>query len=220
MTGLTKDDSSRLGFVMASLVCRAINFSELKQWAEGIIVSTEEYPLWLVDLYELEDSSFSIVSLIGFNPTSDLSEVEVEALTGIAIARGRIIDTTVISQRRAVDAVQGNKHVIDMFKDEFPELADSIDESVAIPFFEDPWEPVTSDYSGELVREVTIGHPLYKVPTMSLARHVSLDDFLFKVEDGTERYAVVHLTWRIETDPRWPVVTFYDSLDDFYTSEN
>ena len=47
----------------------------------------------------------------------------------------------------------------------------------------------------ELLREVGVGHPLHGLPVRTLARRQDCDDVLFAIEDGTERVAVVHLTW-------------------------
>jgi hypothetical protein len=48
-----------------------------------------------------------------------------------------------------------------------------------------------------------------------LARRQDCDDVLFALEDGTGRVAVVHLSYQIERDPRWPSVEWFDGIEDF-----
>jgi hypothetical protein len=79
-----------------------------------------------------------------------------------------------------------------------------------------PWVEVVNAAAleEELRREVAAGHLLFGLPVTAVARRRDCDDVLFKVLDGTNRYAVVHLTWRgcPGNDPRWPWVTFQDRL--------
>jgi hypothetical protein len=63
----------------------------------------------------------------------------------------------------------------------------------------------------ELGREIPKGHILFDKPASVLARCRSRDGFVFSLSDG--RVAQVHLTWRGETDVRWPSTTVYDSLE-------
>jgi len=79
-----------------------------------------------------------------------------------------------------------------------------------------PWHAEQSlQATVELAREVGPGHLLWQVPVRVLARRQDCDDVLFALEDGTGRVAVVHLTWQIEHDPRWPSIELFDDLEDF-----
>lgn len=62
----------------------------------------------------------------------------------------------------------------------------------------------------ELAREVCPQHVLYGRRVVLIARHDGTDDVLFRLEDGS--VAQVHLTWRRETDPRWPGTVIYPDL--------
>jgi hypothetical protein len=83
-----------------------------------------------------------------------------------------------------------------------------------------PWHPVADDpaqvagMERELRRELSAGHPLFKLPVRTLARRQDCDDVLFAVEDGTGRVAVVHLTWSHTPPerPPCPVTTLFPSL--------
>lgn len=66
----------------------------------------------------------------------------------------------------------------------------------------------------ELRRELSAGHPLHNLPARTLARRQDCDDVLFAVDDGTERVAVVHLTWTQNPPafPPFPWSVLYPSL--------
>ncbi|MCW5833937.1 MAG: hypothetical protein KIS78_16170 [Labilithrix sp.] len=76
--------------------------------------------------------------------------------------------------------------------------------------------PVTGDVAAalekELVRELPSGHPLHGRSVRAVARRDDRDDVAYEVDGG--KLCVVHLTYRAETDPRWPSSVFVDSLED------
>jgi len=76
------------------------------------------------------------------------------------------------------------------------------------------WFPLERDQAlkmeRELQRELPAGHALYGYTTRAVARGTDCDDVAFVV-DGA-RLCIVHLTWRAETDPRWPHTLFVDTL--------
>jgi hypothetical protein len=51
------------------------------------------------------------------------------------------------------------------------------------------------------------------VPVRAIAQRRDTDDVLFQIEDGSGRLAVVHLTWRIESDRSWLFTGIFESLD-------
>ena len=85
----------------------------------------------------------------------------------------------------------------------------------------EPWYPVAhnpAQVAGmalELARELSVGHPLFDLPVRTLARRQDCDDVLFAIEDGTERIAVVHLTWTHSPPehPPWPGTAIYTSFE-------
>lgn len=68
-------------------------------------------------------------------------------------------------------------------------------------------------FAAELAAEVGPDHPLAGVPVRLIARGEG-DDALFRLEDGSGRVALVHLTWanRPERLP-WPRTAIFDSLE-------
>ena len=83
----------------------------------------------------------------------------------------------------------------------------------------EPWmacpDAAENPATRELQRECPVSHVLYRLPVLLIARRGDCDDFLFRLTDGTNRYAVVHLTWNVETDPKWPRTEIFASFDDF-----
>lgn len=69
----------------------------------------------------------------------------------------------------------------------------------------------------ELYRELGDGHQLYGLTLQAVGRRVDCDDVLFAINDGSERVAVVHLTWvRSPPDrPPWPITSVYRNFADW-----
>lgn len=64
----------------------------------------------------------------------------------------------------------------------------------------------------ELARELPRGHELDGRPMQAHARRDACDDVAYLLDDG--RLCVVHLTWKVETNPRWPAFEFVAELDE------
>jgi hypothetical protein len=80
-----------------------------------------------------------------------------------------------------------------------------------------PWGAVSdaAAFVDELHRECGLRHPLRGVAVSALASREDTDDVLFRLEDGSGRVAVVHLTWRKESGPDWPHATILPDLAAF-----
>lgn len=79
-----------------------------------------------------------------------------------------------------------------------------------------PWHAAHDPrYARELAREAPAGHVLKKVPVRVLACRQDCDDVLFALDDGSDRVAVVHLTYAVESDSHWPLTTIFRDLGDF-----
>ena len=84
-----------------------------------------------------------------------------------------------------------------------------------------PWHSVAddpalvADLAQELARELSAGHTLHGLQVRTLACRQDCDDVLFAIEDGTERVAVVHLTWTHSPPdpPPWPGSVVYPSFE-------
>ncbi len=123
MIGLTKESSSRVGFIVDALMAGAIDNSEVCEWAETVITTSSEYPLWLVDLLDFDEPAFHIYRIIGFTPSSPLSRVQSMALLGVALKRGWEIDETVTNPERAKKALESHTEVLAMLASEIPSLS-------------------------------------------------------------------------------------------------
>jgi hypothetical protein len=77
-------------------------------------------------------------------------------------------------------------------------------------------EPIDQQLVTELHRELCPEHCLYGRKVVVLGQRKNQDDVLFRVIDGHQPYAVVHLTWHKESDPDFPWTTFYGNLDEVY----
>ncbi|WP_291843246.1 hypothetical protein [Maricaulis sp.] len=72
-------------------------------------------------------------------------------------------------------------------------------------------EVQAAGFEDELRRECVPGHVLYGLEVRAVATADWSDDALFEQEDG--RWALVHLAWRTETDPKWPGTAIYPDLE-------
>lgn len=62
----------------------------------------------------------------------------------------------------------------------------------------------------ELARELSSDHPLQGRTARAVARRDDRDDAAFEMDPGG--LCVVHLTYRVESDPRWPSYVFTPTL--------
>lgn len=91
-------------------------------------------------------------------------------------------------------------------------------------FDDDLWSTIENgkDYfKEELYKEINKNHILYGIEVQELGRRENCDDVLFFLLDGTNRYAVVHLTWsqKIESDSCYPKTRIYINLADLINAE-
>src|SRR5271166_5713028 len=69
----------------------------------------------------------------------------------------------------------------------------------------------------ELRSELSESHVLYGIEVRPVACRQDCDDVLFEFMDGSDRFAVVHLTFsgRPESDPHWPRTTVFENQSQF-----
>jgi hypothetical protein len=78
--------------------------------------------------------------------------------------------------------------------------------------FVEPWFRTNNNresFERELSREVMTTHPLFNMKVMAVAFRRDRDDVLFQIEGSDAKYAVVHLTYKRESDPKWPSTTLF-----------
>src|SRR5271169_8506 len=76
-------------------------------------------------------------------------------------------------------------------------------------------EVLTAELSSELVPK----HVLYGLTARAVAARIDRDDVLFEIEGADMELAVVHLTWRKESDPHWPTTRFFASWEQWVRDE-
>ena len=66
----------------------------------------------------------------------------------------------------------------------------------------------------ELHREMPEGHRLYGLAMKAIAVHVEAGqkDYVFATNDVSKPIACVHLTFSVESDPRWPMTNVFPNL--------
>ena len=85
----------------------------------------------------------------------------------------------------------------------------------------EPWyaipnpKHIESQLSSELPRK----HILSGIRLAALAQRQDCDDFLFSLHDGSNRVAVVHLTFSRNIDARWPRTELYPSIEIWATEK-
>ncbi len=89
-----------------------------------------------------------------------------------------------------------------------------------------PWHPGSKatpadGLAKELYSELCPDHVLYGIPVVQIGFRQDCDDALFRLLDGTDRLAVVHLTFsrHPEPDPKWPETRIYDDAAQFVREE-
>jgi hypothetical protein len=75
-------------------------------------------------------------------------------------------------------------------------------------------------FEAELARELSPGHRLYGLALRAVGQGGNGDDILFKIADGSGRFAVAHLTWARKAEkPPWPDSALFESRDAWLASE-
>ncbi|MEG0984330.1 hypothetical protein, partial [Algoriella sp.] len=90
--------------------------------------------------------------------------------------------------------------------------------------YDDVWTAIENKenyFSKELHKEINRKHILYGIGTKELGCREDCDDVLFMLLDGSEKYAVVHLTWssKEEKNSSYPISRIYDNLTDLINAE-
>ena len=120
---LSKESSEAIAFVFASHFAEALCMREINQWAESVLLATDDYPEYILDLCTHKGYLKDVYNLIGFAPVSDLSAEEKEALHGIADMRGVDRFEPFPSKERAKEMLRVNAHVLPRFREQFPFVA-------------------------------------------------------------------------------------------------
>lgn len=118
-----KENSTEIGFVKACVFSNAIGVDELRDWAVSIAQSEDEYPLYIVDLFDFDAPLCDLSEVIGFAPVSGLSNNQEEALSAIALLRGRPFTNENLSENQAMELLMAEPEIMERFQTYFPTLA-------------------------------------------------------------------------------------------------
>jgi hypothetical protein len=80
-----------------------------------------------------------------------------------------------------------------------------------------PWHAISPDYAAkaetEIHREMCVGHVLFGRSVTAVGYRQDCDDVLFYLGESAPSFAVVHLSYQPEKDPKWPETSLFDSFD-------
>src|SRR6266446_991775 len=84
-----------------------------------------------------------------------------------------------------------------------------------------PDAAIAQSLHAELQREIPPGHLLYGRAVEAVAYRQDQDDVLFRHQDESDRFTVVHLTWirKREINAEHPSVCFDGTSAEFFTAE-
>ena len=122
MAGLSKEDSSRIGFVVSCLFAEAINLHEFRQWVTTIYEGETEIPTYMVDLLDFNGPLFKLSKVIGFEPHWPGTEDEELALFGITYQRDRIPFQCPLNREEAIAKLERHPSIKETFIKNFPFL--------------------------------------------------------------------------------------------------
>ena len=85
-----------------------------------------------------------------------------------------------------------------------------------------PWTALDRERAEALTARLqsglSAGHVLHGIKFRALASRMDRDDVLCE-DDGSTQLAVVHMTWRAETNPLWPSTRLFRDWDHWATED-
>ena len=122
MWKIVKNNGQDLSFAVSSLFHGVVDVDEFQNWLYEVVRSTptEDTPNYIFDLLDSDGTFAEIDEIIGFVPTSGMSELQDDALIGIAFLRGKDMYDPPISKKRALRALQKCPEIYDRFRHFFP----------------------------------------------------------------------------------------------------
>jgi hypothetical protein len=97
MSGLTREGSGRIGFVILCVTLGAISFAEFKLWLEHIMVTEPDYPLYIIELYEAAPPLNEADRIVGFVGDGPERKSEWDTLDQLAFDRNGFENDNVTS---------------------------------------------------------------------------------------------------------------------------
>lgn len=122
MTGLEKEDSHLIAFVLSAFAARAIDAADIRRWADGIFSQGGTYPHYLLELCWFDGRLRELYDAIGFTPCWPDGLGDRNALEAFAFRRGIIPFEANRSQEEAEGLLRANPQIATAFKEAFPWL--------------------------------------------------------------------------------------------------
>ena len=122
MKGLSREDSSLIGFAVDCRGASAISFEEFIEWCFYMINQYDNLPTYMYYLVDCKNLS-EVRETIGFNVSPKMSEKESEAIWGIAAKRGVDIEDIyegIITKKKALKRLEQYPHIEKRFRETFP----------------------------------------------------------------------------------------------------
>ena len=69
-------------------------------------------------------------------------------------------------------------------------------------------------FNDEIAREAPEGHQLFGEPFRSVAKAIGSDDVIIESPKAEGKWAIVRLTYQVESDPNWPRVRRFAAWED------
>ncbi len=118
---LEKDNSGDIGFVLECRFAGVISFQELKDWLYHVIEHRDGVPTYFWDILDLDNEfDFKAGRILGFQPTSNVSEREAKAICGIAYRRFADHESDFVGRATALQCLRENPHIENRFVEMFP----------------------------------------------------------------------------------------------------
>ena len=109
-------DPASVAFVIRCFLHHAVSAEELREWAEQVLASGEECPIFVEGLAEFDGVGEEVYRMLGFVPERAFTPVEDTALAGIAYRRGRVPPPGGPAEAEAREALETAPGVADEFR--------------------------------------------------------------------------------------------------------
>jgi hypothetical protein len=118
---LTKNNDADIRYALASLLCGAIHFAELKEWLYFVIENTDSPPAYIFDMLDVKRKvDFKPNDIMGWTPSSFISDNEMDFLTAIGFHRGINSFEDTMTREEATLLLQGGEAFYSKAKAFFP----------------------------------------------------------------------------------------------------
>ena len=109
-------DPASVAFVIRCFLLQAISAEELREWAEEVLASGAECPIFVEGLAEFDGVGEEVYRMLGFVPDREFTPAEDAALAGIAYDRGRVPAAGAAGVDEARQALEAAPELADEFR--------------------------------------------------------------------------------------------------------